>query len=50
MRAPGAGVPAVSLRVETRPTDLLRPVQHPKPGAQRLSLRNNQSLAAGASL
>jgi hypothetical protein len=40
----GAGVPAVSLRAEARPTDLLRPVPHPKPGAQRLSLRNNQSL------
>ena len=50
MGAPGAGVPAVPLRAEMRPTDLLRPVQHPKPGAQRLSLRNNQSLAAGASL
>jgi hypothetical protein len=27
MGAPGAGVPAVSLRAETRSTDLLRPVQ-----------------------
>src|SRR6202030_2779823 len=45
-RARGAGAPAVLLRAETRPTDLLRPVQHPNPVAQRLSLRNNRSLAA----
>jgi len=33
MRAPGAGVPAVSLRAAARPADLRRPVPHPKPGA-----------------
>ena len=33
MRAPGAGVPPVSLRAEARPADLRRPVPHPKPGA-----------------
>jgi hypothetical protein len=50
MRAAGAGVPAVPLRAEVRPADLRRPVPHPKPGAHsRLSLRKNQSLAAGAS-
>ena len=39
-----------SADAEVRPADLRRPVPHPKPGAHnRLSLRKNPSLAAGAS-
>jgi hypothetical protein len=47
MRAPGAGVPAVLLRAETRPTDLLRPVQHPKPYDPLDDAGANVNLAIG---
>ena len=51
MRAPGAGVPPVSLRAEAQPADLRWPVPHPKPGAHSPYCRcgKNQRLAAGAS-
>jgi hypothetical protein len=50
MRAPGAGVPPVSLRAEARPADLRRPVPHPKPGAHSERQREEVRFASDSPL